>query len=476
MTAITKDRLKEAVHDLTILTDEGMHPTPALVKVAQDLNLTADQTRLVGRAFNTAHTATTREQGKNILDKLASTPIADCEGAVAQLSQVKEASPVADVYLKDRSLDELRGLSGKVAQDLSLQEYVKTASKKDTWQPGHRHRHYCEKYGCDGSDCDCDYCCQLRKDRSKTAAQLLSDLDYLEGQLGKLAGQAENLKDDLDGALRVLQKQASKLTDSERLALKLAAGQVCSPAVLEAVHAALPVSGTGRNIKVAAVQPPLRELIQDIDHRAGQLSQTIATLNQVAACRNKAAELLQKKTADSSSPNKSPLDFESALSPITELFSPKSDLARVTHLDRMLGSSAPSDQLDLQSRFVRHGINTPDHKRKLDSIRMQSAVNDMLSNDDIISQYDPDEVYRVYNELIQTAPTAMERPMIARTFMRETLAKGGLLGSYDLNPLMSYDKDIAAHRLNELRSFELAGAPNASSDRKANIVKNLPRA
>ena len=464
ISAKTKDLLKEAVHDVTILTDEGMHPTSALIKVAKDLNLTADHTRLVGRAFNTAHTATTREQGKNILDKLASTPIADCEGAVEQLSRTKEASvsDIADVYFTDRSLSELRGLSGKIAQDLSLQEYVKTASKEDTWQPGHRHRHYCEKYGCDGSDCDCDYCRQLRADRSKTAEQLLSDLAYLEGAIKKCAGAAEINKDGLEGTMVALQKYASRCTPSECLAIKLAA-QDYGREAFEIASAVFRVPGDVRAMKTAAVHSDIRGLLSDVRAYTEQIGQKVAELRRIVACRDRVALLLQKKTAEVKPGwNTSPSSLVSGL-------------AKMTMLDRLTDNPEPSDQIDLQSRFVRHGIGTPDHKRRLDSIRMQSAVNDMLSNDEIISQHDPEEVYRVYNELIESAPSAMERPGIARSFVREALAKGGLLGPFDFNPLMSYDKDIASHRVHALQASELAGAPNASSDRKANIVKNLPR-
>ena len=89
---------------MAILTDDGMHPTNALVKVAEDLDLTDDQARLVGKAYNTAHTAAIREKGAGILEKLATTPIADCEEAVSKLHTEKTAQEdeIAAIYSKDK--------------------------------------------------------------------------------------------------------------------------------------------------------------------------------------------------------------------------------------------------------------------------------------------------------------------------------------------------------------------------------------
>lgn len=428
ITGTTKSMLRDAVHDMTILTDEGNHPTAALVKVAGEYDLTADQTRLVGHAYNTAHTATVRESSDNILDKLATTPIADCEQAVAEIGSKKTAATVdlADVYCTDRSISELKGLTQRIETDLGVQEFVKQAAAK--------------------------------RAKTETLSQgpsldkLFSDLKYLDGQVKKCAGAAESAHDTLVGSLTTLSKYAGRLSIDERLALKVAAVSCCGKHILALINEAVPTPDSCHNVKVASVNDSLLELIQEASIQAKDLQNKVTTLNKVASCRNKVASLIQKKTTKLAAEDSANL---------VDLASPVSSLNRITMVDSLLGKKPeplPAANA-LQTRFIRHGINTPDHKQKLDKIRTQSIISDMIANDEIISQYDVDEVYKVYNDLKQTAPEAMNRPMIARSFMREALAKGGLLGSYDLNPLMTYDKDIASGNLELLQRRQMAETP-----------------
>jgi len=402
---MTKERLKEAVHDMAILTDDGIHPTSALIKVAVSLDLTDDQTRLVGRAYNTAHTADVREKGATILEKLATTPIADCEEAVSRLQTTKTASvdEVADIYKKDKDLQQYRGLAVKVAADFELQDFVKTASVK-----------------------------KAEAEKRFSLEKLFSDKEYLESEISKLAGIAERLKDRLEGTLTVLEKYAKRTSNAVRMATKIAAAQKFGKDILPLIENVL-VAEQG-DLKVASADESLLNRVEDIYVSAKQLRETIDLLSKVAKCRNKVNEEINKIA----NPGGGAVG--------TSFFDP-SLWSKVFMVDKMQDVFKKEPKQDdnipsvLPSRFVQHGIVTPEHKKSIDSIRMKSMVNDMLSNDDIISQYQPEDVYAVINELKATAPMAMARPSVVRSFVREALAKGNL-GSYDLNPLMTYDKDI----------------------------------
>jgi len=401
---MTKDRLKEAVHDMAILTDDGMHPTNALVKVAQSLDLTEDQVRLVGRAYNTAHTADVREKGATILEKLATTPIADCEDAVSRYTNTKTASAeeVAEIYSTHRDVNALKGLSVKVAADLDLQDWVKTASVK-----------------------------KAEPKKEISMKKLLSDQVFLREQVTKLACQADRFKDRLDAALQVLYKYAAKASDEERLAVKLAAVQRFGKEVLDYIEEAVPIETS--TSKIASVNPSLMNCVEATIDAGTQLRETVYVLNKTAQCLNRVNAELEKRA------NPTPSGGGGG-------FPGKNLLTNYLLFDKVFnkdtGAAPPENPTNvLPSRLVQHGIATPEHKRKMDSIRVKSMLNDMLSNDDIISQYDPDEVYKVFNDLRATAPEVMLRPSTARSFVRETLAKGQL-GSYDLNPLMSYEKDL----------------------------------
>jgi len=402
ITNITKERLKEAVSDMVILVDEGDHPTSALVKVAKDLKLTDDQTRLVGRAYNTAHTADVREKGASILEKLATTPIADCEKAVTQLHTEKTAScdEIAPIYLTDRKLDPLRGLTTKVAEERQFHEWVKTASPV---KPEIQQEHSLKK--------------------------LLSDIDHLTEAQSKLAGQIDVLKNKFNASVQILEKYAAKSPDEVRLATKLAAVNHFGRAILPYIDKAMPVYEA--TCKLASADHTLLSVVGDIQTLGEELKQALYLMNKVAQCRAKVEESIKKKVG---------IEKQAVISPtLDSLFVKSLMLDKVFPRDT---DKTPTPGNEPPSRFVQHGIVTPDHKRNIDNIRMKSMVNDMLSNDDIISQYDPDEVYRIINDLKATAPEVMNRPMAARSFVRESLSKG-TLGTFDLTPLMGYEKGLS---------------------------------
>jgi hypothetical protein len=446
----TKDRLKEAVHDLTILVDDGLHPTNALVKVAKSLDLTDDQTRLVGRAYNTAHTSDVREKGAGILEKLATTPIADCEEAVSKLNTTKTASTdeISNIYSTNLDISQLRGLSTKVAEDISLQTCKLASTKK------------------------------AEPIKEASLNRLLSDSQLLDLEISKLAGKAETLKDNLNAATVVLKKYASRATDPVLMATKIAAVQQFGKEVLPYLEDCFNVENP--TMKLASYDEDLMTRIKKAFEYGQELSETVQLLNKVAQCRNAVNGDIKKKVGtekladDNFNRDLIEQQDKANLQKVDASYKKKSPAAthhtsaqKGSNKDSLLGllanpalaslkdtfgvnakqapdtNSLIGEQVSLTPSVVQYGVRTPSHQRTLDSIRIKSVVNDMLSNDDIISQYDPEEVYGVYNELMATAPDAMSRPMVARSFVREALAKGNILGSYDLNPLMTYDKDIA---------------------------------
>jgi len=413
----TKELLKEAVHDMAILTDDGMHPTTALVKVAKTYELTPDHTRLVGRAYNTAHTADVREKGAGILEKLETTPIADCEAAVAKLENIKVAAAeeVADIYKKDIDHRLFRGLAVKIAEELDLQDFrAQFEEKKALLKTA-------------GACLSCE--------AAKTSVdKLLSDKNFIDGEIKKLAGRCEYLKDQLEASLFVTRKYAATLPPEKLVATKIAAIHKYGKNTIANSDEAFEVTIT--STKITGADPALLERCGGIDKLVEEIQQAIEGLNKCGQARNIIESALKKK-AGVKVANPSALTgniFASALNDAGGALG-----YEVAPVER---SRLAPTQTSVPARHIHYGIKTPAHQKTLTGLRTKSIINDMLSNDEIISQYTPEQVFNTYNLLMATAPGAMRRPMVARSFMREALAKGGVLGTYDITPLMSYDKDI----------------------------------
>jgi len=86
-------------------------------------------------------------------------------------------------------------------------------------------------------------------------------------------------------------------------------------------------------------------------------------------------------------------------------------------------------------------IYGPEHEREIRKIELQAALHDMLRNDPVLSEFDPDEVLEAYNELAQTAPQAASQPGVIRDFLRKRMTAGHL-EPFDVNMLLGIEEGI----------------------------------
>jgi hypothetical protein len=458
----TKARLQEAVHDMSILHDDGMHPTQALAKIAEEFDLSPEQIRLAGRTFNTAQTNTHRQENESLLDKLSSCPLADVEAVARSKEPVttKTASvKTASIYDTDIDKRIFRDLSGK----LKLATF------------------------------------QLESLRKKTAAapieplpplpKLASDRDYLQRQQTNCRVTSNGLKVTFEkqaGELRTLVKRLDK---DQQVTLKLAAVQRFGKEIEPYLYGIID-SDIRTPVKIATVVELSNPLIKKIAqlHQTGKdLIRTLKTFQKVSNCLNiidsmrgqhlkktsAIAPLVQKYAASggggagsSSSGTGSSSggggffdDWRNAAAKYKkqregqakETDSPwlanpvGTTLQKSKALWDVISNPLPSQEsgyaMTLPTPHQQFGLDTPSQQFKLDKIRVRSMLSDFVNNDEVISNFSHDDVMTAFNELSETSPEAMKKPAIARAMLREYLAKGAL-GTYDLSPLMQYEKQF----------------------------------
>jgi len=84
-------------------------------------------------------------------------------------------------------------------------------------------------------------------------------------------------------------------------------------------------------------------------------------------------------------------------------------------------------------------IMDPKQEAELRKVKMKLMVNDMISNDPVLSAYAPDEVIGATNELGEIAPTlATNKPMMRSTVARY-LQQGGRLGPEEVKQIMDME-------------------------------------
>jgi hypothetical protein len=90
----------------------------------------------------------------------------------------------------------------------------------------------------------------------------------------------------------------------------------------------------------------------------------------------------------------------------------------------------------------------PSFDTEMKSIRMSTMITDLMANDPVLSQSDPDEVIRLYNEISAMAPTVASEPLAIRSLLRYYIA-GGEMDRMELNQIIDIEK-----KLKEARKFQ----------------------
>lgn len=427
----TRERLKEAVHDMTILADDGIRPTDALVKVAREQKLTTHQIKLAAWAYNTSQSTVQRESGTTVFEKLGAFPLADAEAAIKVLEdeqQSKTASvQVASVYKTD--------IDKSIQRNSVWQTKLAAATPKKKEKP--------------------------ITDSKPSFKKVCSDRDFLKQRQHSLKMSAARLKTDMSAVAAILRTEIAKEASLDKKhAWKLAASQRYGKDVKPYLDGLLDSVKTDHTVKTANVierNDPVVIKIGHLKELGDRLRAVCDTLNTVTNCLGIVEQQLEKRAASGShGPQGGPVGQGTPSTPDPPDESDNSLGDWLTHpLQKTVGSIGslwnqtknpqpkPNEySLTLPTPYQQFGLEIPSHKFNLDEIRTRSMLNDFMYNDEIISSFSDESVKEAFNSLMETAPQAMQRPEIARTMVREYLAKGAL-GSYDLAPLVSFEKEYA---------------------------------
>jgi hypothetical protein len=85
----------------------------------------------------------------------------------------------------------------------------------------------------------------------------------------------------------------------------------------------------------------------------------------------------------------------------------------------------------------------PYHEADMTAIRSRAMLNDMLSNDPIISSYDPDEVRQAYNAMSQLSPRLSSQPGVVRAMLRRLLQQEGVIEPHEASQLTETEKNLS---------------------------------
>jgi hypothetical protein len=92
-------------------------------------------------------------------------------------------------------------------------------------------------------------------------------------------------------------------------------------------------------------------------------------------------------------------------------------------------------------------ISDPAHEAKMRAIKSQAMLTDLLSNDEVISGYDPHEVANSFNELAQLNPHITDQYGVMRSALRKHLTSGQI-EPFEIEQLRKVDQSFAPSKGN----------------------------
>lgn len=84
----------------------------------------------------------------------------------------------------------------------------------------------------------------------------------------------------------------------------------------------------------------------------------------------------------------------------------------------------------------------PEHEAELTRIKTQAMMSDFMSNDPVISTYDPDEVTEAYNQIVQMAPRSAQQPAVMRGLIRKMLQQQDAMEPFEAEQVAKIEKTL----------------------------------
>jgi hypothetical protein len=393
-----------AVSEVVSEVQDGLKPTDAVVKVARDGDLSPNFIRLVCTGYNRGATNFQRESSDSVLDKMAEFPLADADRVIAEIWSTEDkeaATAVSDEYsapVVPTGIFKAAARNKLLSTPLTKEAGLNQESGHDPDTSGHKMSfdHAYQKVS------------GLRRKALVKRSEYTMAQDQLLAQLGSLA---DSFKHDKKAA-----RQA-----------RYAAGQVLGDSGARIMDFVLQ-----RNKVAAETQPVPTRVNWDVSPYR-DIKECLAAaqhVNEKKAEFHNFVDEAEKEAGDLMRPFTNGLSVEaqkevSILDPMSKkAFSPTFGLMGLGQLREAISDEKHEPKRQARVQNLATDLEDPSHEQTLRKIQTQTMLADLLSEDEALSGYDPDDVLNSYNELAQMSPRTANQPAFVRAFLRKNMAQG----------------------------------------------------
>lgn len=452
MTKSDEARLVKSVENVISLANSGSTPGDALVKVATDNNHSKAEIRRIGEAYNQSKTLHHLEKTSG-LDRLNHFPLIDIDSAIEaafpgsykMAGQARADKSVADYYSKPTSFDFAASEKAAAYQDNYLEKVSSDITTADSLDTDEHSDEYPENKETPSKEAKKlkDKLNQIQKEAQLRDLEMSAKSDELEVQLElvKVANQVRaNFFDlpfhELEAGINHLYPELAKsacdllwqTTQAEKLGQRRAT-------VRELDYSNNPMFDFGGQYGKYAT-------VESLINSASSLQKSARKLHSFKS------ELEQEKQANCETQEESTLNKffskEATFSPIP-FGEEKQALISPSIYSAIKNQTKKWDPADAKAKArtnVTDALEDPIHRDKLNQVKAQALLNDLVANDDVISSYDVDEVIDMYNQIQELDPEVALKKSLVKGWLRQSLTQGGL-APFDAGSVLEQGKTIS---------------------------------
>ncbi len=430
-----ESKLLDCIRDVAAEVAGGSHPTAAVTKVAQDAQLSPHFVRLVCQAYNTGSTTRQRESHSDVLGKMAEFAIADPAVVLAELypSTPKQAAveeEVDAVYGKAPAKPLNKAALSRPLPKLGLQPYAGEGPGALRLKMGAEHRQK-----------------KAAEDAKLNVLRLEREMSDALGDLGDYFKRAADARDSFHTVERNVELLFGKT----------------GAAVMTYVR-----ERNRLNEKSLSREKPAAFNKVNIEHQPYSYVVKIAQLGRQLIAARADAKLAAAEVAVTR-----PFRSADAADPIINNGNAErpAGLKQGSFLTDLAGKGfgamggaiggklapKPTSSL-LEDAWL--DLEDPRHENALRQNDAQAMLTDLMANDEVISGYPPEEVFKHYNEISQLHPHAANSPILMRPQLRKALASGGL-EPFETGEIAKTEQTLNKTKNLTPRSQGLLDAPNS---------------
>lgn len=437
----------DSVTDVVSHVSGGMDPTDAVVKVAEERELSPNFVNLVVCGYNVGATNHHRESSSSILDKMAAFPLARLEEAMLRLypkvteESVKAAAAAGVISAEySRRPDKVTKYDAQDKANLfkaAAAVFEKAASKS----PGLTFEKKVDR-------CNHILAKKAEVERSRHTAAIAKE-EFIAA-LGALADHVQVTKMAGHDVDRLMFAAGQEFGDVGKYVVAYAvnrAGNVHKrqpdkfrEKVAEMVQAKVTVPVYSQAVRWNAAPYSLVASCVKAAERSRKLANEHNDF--VAVTVKNITKMFPEKAAEESRP-RSVLDVGQNKEGKTVsggFFSGLATGAVMRGGGMAANSAAPKATGDLVDSAAA-SLDDPDHNEELRQIRVRAMLQDFLNNDEVLAGYDPEEVFDAFNEISSIAPRVAEQPAAVRALLRQRMSTGALQ-PFETNEIATLEKTL----------------------------------